>query len=478
MKNLGILCHVSSLKSKYGIGDFGKSSIDFIKFIKSKGFSIWQILPLNDTNSYNCPYGTYSALTLDEQFLDLDDLVKLKLIDKQELSDLINHTCAKVDYDFVKKEKRRIVNAAYSNIDESILKRLNQFIIKYPNIREYAYYKTLLEINNTNDWRTIKSNNVEQIEKQHYNTIYKYIFIQYLLYNQWIKVKKYANKNGIKIIGDMPIYCEPTSFDVYYDKDVFLLDEDYNPTVTGGSPADLFCNNEQNWGTCIYNWTLLEKRNYDWFTNRINILKLFYDYIRIDHFPGLVEFYQIDGTNPKLNSYQKGGSYKLFETIKKIFPMNKFVIEDIGFMPASCNQVKEYYDLTGMRVIEFAFNTDENNPHLPTSIPTNCIYYSSNHDCNTLIGWLNSISNREKKNIKEYLNIERYTKNKAFIECCKALINSDADTVIFQIQDLLKEGEDKRMNIPGQAAECWEYKVPNNYKRIINKTLKEILFND
>jgi len=194
MKNLGILCHVSSLKSKYGIGDFGKSSIDFIKFIKSKGFSIWQILPLNDTNSYNCPYGTYSALTLDEQFLDLDDLVKLKLIDKQELSDLINHTCAKVDYDFVKKEKRRIVNAAYSNIDESILKRLNQFIIKYPNIREYAYYKTLLEINNTNDWRTIKSNNVEQIEKQHYNTIYKYIFIQYLLYNQWIKVKK----NNIK----------------------------------------------------------------------------------------------------------------------------------------------------------------------------------------------------------------------------------------------------------------------------------------
>ena len=475
MKELGILCHITSLKSKYGIGDFGKSSIDFIKYIKSKGFSIWQILPLNDTNDFNCPYGTRSALTLDEQFIDLDQLVKLNLIQKTDLISLINHTSEKVDYEFIKKEKRRIVEIAYSNIDENMKVKLNKFIKKYPHIKEYSYYKTLLEINSTHDWRTIENINREDIESKYSTIIYKYIFIQYLLYTQWSKVKKYANKNNIKIIGDMPIYCEPTSFDVYYNRDIFLLDENNNPIATGGAPADLFCTNEQNWGTCIYNWKLLEKQKYKWFTNRIKILNTFYDYIRIDHFPGLVEFYQIDAHDPTKNCFQKGGSYKLFDTIQKTFSLNRFIIEDIGFMPDSCNEVKEHYNLTGMRVIEFGFNTDNNNPHYPTSVPSNCIYYSSNHDCNTLIGWLNNASKTEKNNLKEYFKLDKYNKKQAHINCCKALVNSNATTIIFQIQDLLKEDENKRMNIPGQAQNCWEYKVPNNYKTSINRTLKEIL---
>ena len=481
-KKLGVLCHISCLPNKYGIGDFGKSSRDFIRFISKHNVSIWQILPLNHTNNYNCPYGTMCSFTMDEMFVSVDDLVKRKLINKAELSKLKSlKNTEKVDYAIVKAEKIRLLDLAYSNITEDLKSKVVEFAKSKPKFFDYAYFKTVLAHFDVYDWHNVdqsywdkESEQSKAFVTENIEDIYRLVFYQYMLFTQWQEVRAFANKMGIRILGDMPVYLQRDSFDVCYNHRVFKLDKNKMPTVTGGAPPDEFCADGQNWGSCVYDWKYLQTVDYDFVVNRINALLQYYDILRIDHFAGLVEHYEIS-TKTNQGKWVKGGGEDLFNTLKSACRFKDLVVEDLGVLTNETQQVKKDFDLTGMAVLQFAFGSDDTNHYLPKNVDKNSLYYLGTHDNNTYMGFLNSLDSESRDKVVRLLGLNGSVSNERLLyDSVKLLLDSSCRATILQIQDFLVQGEEYRINIPGQAADCWEYRMPIKYKNRFIKTLKNI----
>ena len=482
MKKLGILCHVTSLISTFGVGDFGESSFRFVDFLHENNLQFWQILPLNNVNSFNCPYGSLSTETIDEMFVDLNDLILKGLLTKADVANLVkNNTTEKVDFKFVRTEKLRLFTKAFSALKKSELAKLNEYAHKNIVVFNYAYYKTWLEVAKVYSWRDINKVywNPENLASKKFieenkNVFIKYVFFQKTLFEQWAKVKKYANQNGVKIIGDLPIYSDKDSVDVFLNYKNFLLGQNYLPLATGGTPPDGFNSAGQDWGTCVWNWNYLNRTNYEYLVNRIINANKKFDYLRLDHFPGLVEYYYNSKVKGVKSGYAKGGGLKLFKEIGKNINTNNLVVEDLFAMTPDCFAVKNLYKLKGMNVLQFAFDTGLTNPHLPHNVSKNTIYYLGTHDNNTFIGFLNGLSFAELKTVCNLLNINLKPKREILISAINSMLASKSDIIILQAQDLLMQNEKFRMNIPGQAAHCWEYKLPINYKLRMKYTLSKI----
>ena len=482
MKKLGILCHVTSLISKFGVGDFGESSFRFVDFLHENNLSLWQILPLNNVNSFNCPYGSLSTETIDEMFVDLEDLVLNGLLSKSDLTNLIkNNNPTKVDYKFVRAEKLKLFTKAFNSLKKQELAKLQAYALKNPVVFNYAYYKTWLEVTRVYSWRDINKafwnpNNLASknfIEDNKY-IFTKYVFFQKTLFDQWAKVKKYANQKGIKIIGDLPIYSDKDSVDVFLNHKNFLLGTNYLPLATGGTPPDGFNESGQDWGTCVWNWDYLKRTNYEYLINRIVNANKKFDYLRLDHFPGLVEYYSNSKVRGVKSGYNKGGGLRFFKELCNSVNTNNLIAEDLFAMTPDCFAVKNLYKLKGMNVLQFAFDTGLSNPHLPQNVSKNTIYYLGTHDNNTFMGFLNGLSFSQLKTVCALLGIGLKPKREILISAINSMINSKSDIIILQAQDLLMQGEKYRMNIPGQAADCWEYKLPVNYKLRMKYTLSRI----
>lgn len=304
-KEIGILCHISSLPSVYGVGDFGKEAYKFVDFLSKNNINIWQILPLNQTGETNCPYYSNCCFSYDEMFFDVDDLIEKNLITKKDTLKLLKlPKSKKVSYNIVKKEKEIVFEKSYNNISKELLADLSKFLEENEDIYNYAVYKTLLEKNNLFDWRLLNKNLLNSKSKQ-YNkfvadnkqAILKYGFFQYILDLEWKKLKNYANSKGIKILGDLPIYPNVMSFDVYDNKDKYQLDDQYNMICTGGVPKNETDDYEQNWGSCVYDWKALEKTNYQYMIKKIKMLLEKFDILRLDHFYGYFEHYEFSTTD-------------------------------------------------------------------------------------------------------------------------------------------------------------------------------------
>lgn len=478
-KRIGVLCHVTCLPSKYGIGDFGESALQFIDFLSEQNINIWQILPLTDDNEYNCPYGSGSSFSIDEMFIDVDDLLKQGFITSKELSVLktLKNT-KKVNFKVVKQEKTKILDIAYSNAYKSIIEKLRTFAKQRPRAFGYSCYKALLREYNVDDWHKVPkvlwnktSNEHLRFVKEHEIEIYRYIFAQYMLYKQWKQIRQYAKSKNVKIFGDLPVYLEETSFDVFDNPKVYKLDFNGHRAVSGGVPADEFSSVGQNWGTCVYNWEYLQENNYNYILERIKNALSMYDILRLDHYAGYVEHYEINKQGK--GKFVCGGGADLFNTIKNVVGLDKIVIEDLGASTTNCQQVKKQFNLTGMNVLQFAFDGNKDNPYLPQNVSANSVYYLGTHDNNTFMGYLKRLSEQQKHTLSQFIPLGK-TNKQTLINCVKAMINSPAKIIILQIQDFLFQGEEFRINIPGQAAGCWEYRVPQNYKKTFSSTLKVI----
>ena len=484
MKNglFGVLCHVTSLKNKYGIGDFGKSSFEFVDYLSNQSVDIWQILPLSETNRYNCPYGSCCSFAMDSRFMDLDELVKQKLLNKNDLKPLIrNNKCEKVNYSFVVKEKNRLIDLAYSRMTNAQKQHLAEYASSHKVFYEYAYFRTLLEVFDLYDWRKLPKEYIcasnatkKAFINKHQDTFLKYIFIQKSLYEQWHKVKEYANSKGIKIFGDLPIYCEPYAFDIFYMPNYYLLDKDYNALAYGGVLGDDFNDYGQNWGTCVYNWSKIEKENFKFFVDKISRILSLYDVVRLDHYNGYCDHFEVDVNSEGRvrGKWVEAGGTKLFTVLKNKFGLDKFVIEDLGNNRPASAKVKKEFNLVGMSILQFAH--DKDSTYLPTNVDNNCIYYLGTHDNNTFVGFLDSLSDKDKLDFCTLVGVDGKNNSEIAIECMKKILNTKTKYKIFAIQDLLLQDERYRMNVPGQADFCWDYKVPNNYKARMSKVLKQI----
>ena len=334
-------------------------------------------------------------------------------------------------------------------------------------------------MNNVDDWRELPKELLDKDSKQYKKfikdnskEIKKQIFTQYILYSEWNDVLYYARQKGVKILGDTPIYPDKKSYDVFANIDKYKLDkETLLPYVTGGVPADDFCADGQDWGTCIYDWDKIKKENFEYMVQNVQRILEQCDIARLDHFLGLVEHYEVNSAHPELSKWVKGGGNLLFKQLEQKVDLNRIVIEDLGINKPDCLKIKNRFKLIGMRVLQFALG---DNSHTPENVGTDNIYYLGTHDNNTYMGYLKELKKEDKQKLCKLLNIPVLNDKQILLKSINTLLNSSAKIVVLQIQDLLMQGKNERMNIPGQMADCWDYRVPKNFENKLNNMLKLI----
>lgn len=481
-KDLGVLCHVSSLAGEFGVGDFGNVSFEFVDFLAKHKFNLWQILPLNKTNEFNCPYASICCYSMDEMFLSLDEYLeagKIQLKDLRALKKLSN--TKKVAYKQVKEEKAKVLNKIYSTLTDKDKKEIEKQAKKHFWLLDYAYFQAVLNVFNVQDFRLIpikmwdkNSTEHKNFKKEYHDEILKIEYFQLKLIEQWKKVKTYANKKGIKILGDMPIYPDKKSFEVFVNSNQFKLDKNKEPIVFGGVPADDFCADGQNWGTCIYDWKEMQKDNYKFMIEKIKHALSNYDILRLDHFFGYVKHYEWNAKKEKTGRWVKTDANDFFNQLKKQIDLKSFVIEDLGFNFKEANEIKEKFNLKGMSVMQMCLTGEHNNRYLPEFVKKNEMYFLGTHDNNTFIGFLNDLGKYEKTKFCNLIGIENKNNKQILIDAIKQMLKSESETVVVTMQDLLLQDKNSRMNIPGQTENCWKYKLPKNYKTKAEKVLKKL----
>ena len=458
MRKAGVLLGVSSLPSAYGIGDFGESCYRLIDLLKTCGFKCWQILPLNPVGYGNSPYQPYSSKAMDDLYISLDELKKMGLIKKTKQ---FNAKKKSVDYKNVREFKTTYYKEAYHNYIKDA--EFEQFASK-EWVRNYAVFLTFKKINAMNIWHEWPEEQRNWIKDHQYDLtdiqddIEYEIFIQYMLYKQWMNVKTYANKNGIEIIGDLPIYVGIDSVDVWENQQSFLLDDDGRPIFIAGVPPDYFSETGQRWGNPLYDWDYLEKNNFTFWIERIKYNSTLYDAIRIDHFRAFDTYWKIPATCPTAidGEWVEAPGYELFEELLEEIPKMNIIAEDLGDLRPEVLELRDYYNLPGMRVTQFTFNPDSPFAHEAE----NMISYTGTHDNATILTWFNSQSSAFKRRTKVFFDTTGYNYDSIVDNFVAFTLNGRSNTAIIPMQDLLGLNAKSRMNTPGTVGDPnWQWKL-------------------
>lgn len=467
-RSSGILLHISSLPGKYGIGDFGEGAYSFVDFLVKSNQKYWQILPLGLTGFGDSPYQCFSAFAGNPYFIDLDELINEGYLSGDYINKFqLYREKDKISYDLLYKNKMEILRTAYNNAKTTIFNELDKFF--YDNkawLRKFSLFMGIKDVNPNSSWldweedfQNVNSNSVLNFEKENQESIYFWVFTQYLFSKQWEKLRRYANQNGIKIIGDLPIYVAIDSSDVWGNPQFFNLDPCFKPITVSGVPPDDFSDDGQLWGNPIYNWTNMEDDGYDWWVKRIaHSFKLF-DSLRIDHFIGFESYWEVEYEfkNAINGRWAKGPGIKLFDKIKQELGDLDIVAEDLGVVTDEVRELIKTTGFPGMKVMQFSFNPHEDSEFAIHNHTKNSIVYTGTHDSSTVMGWVESESEENLNYAIRYLNICKGEPfNWAFI---RGAWSSTSYLAIAPIQDFLGLGDSARMNTPSTLGANWVYRV-------------------
>ena len=471
MREAGILLPISSLNSKYGIGCFSKEAYKFIDWLKETGQSYWQILPLGPTSFGDSPYQSFSSFAGNPYFIDLEALISEKLLTKDECDSVnFGNDERMVDYEKIYSYKIPLLKKAFvrAELDE----KYDKFVEKNSYwLENYALFMAIKEKNGGKSWQEwdegLKNRENEVIgsfKHKHKENIDFWKFVQYKFYEQWSKLKGYAYKQSIKIIGDIPIYCALDSADVWASPELFQLDENKTPTHVAGCPPDGFSKKGQLWGNPLYDWEKHKNSHFKWWKQRLNNAFSLYDVLRIDHFRGFDEYYSIKYGEPDATNgiWEKGPKNELFEAHEREYGKKNIIAEDLGFMTDSVKEMLEKSKFPGMRVFQFAFDardTGATNDYLPHNYIKNCVAYTGTHDNPTIVSWFFEISDKEREMVRAYL-CDEYTPsaeiNKPIIG---AVMRSGAEICIIPLQDYLGEDSRARINKPSTTLGNWSWRM-------------------
>ena len=481
MRRSGMLLPISSLPSKYGIGSFSKEAYDFIDVLRDSGQSLWQILPLGPTGHGDSPYQSFSTFAGNSYFIDLDELVKEGVLTEEECNsyDWGNNT-QYIDYEKIYSSRFKILRTAYirSNINE------NKMFESYCKenewwLHDYALYMAIKDSFNGKSWiewdndiRTREQEAIYRYEEELRDEINFYKYQQYLFSNQWNKLKAYANKEGISIIGDIPIYVAFDSADTWSNPELFQLDNEGNPVAVAGCPPDAFSETGQLWGNPLYSWDYHKDTNYEWWIKRIEYSFKLYDVVRIDHFRAFDEYYSIPyGEETAVNgAWKQGPGIELFECIKENLGNVNIIAEDLGFLTESVKQLLSDTGYPGMKILQFAFDSREDSDYLPHNYNNNCIVYTGTHDNDTVVGWYKEINSEDKNMCIDYMNSKHTEENEIHWDFICLAMRSVADTCIIPVQDYLGLGSEARINIPSMLGDNWKWRME---KDSFSKTMIE-----
>ena len=469
MRTSGILLAISSLNSKYGVGDFGKEAYKFVDIIQKTGFTIWQLLPLNPLGYGNSPYQPYSSQAGDEIYISPDLLYEQGLLKKKPKT-LENN---RVDYEKARKLKAEILKEAFKNFKKD--KDYEEFI-KFDFVYKYAVFLTLKKANNLNIWNKWDKEQKNwivdrKLDLSKYNEGIEYeMFVQYMFYKQWTALKKYANSKGIRIMGDIPFYVGLDSLDVWENQKSFLLNKNGNPKFIAGVPPDYFCKDGQRWGNPIYDWKYLKEHNYDFWIKRIEYNSKLYDILRIDHFRAFDTYWQVNARNKtaKAGEWIEAPGYEVFDLIKKKFPKLEIVAEDLGGLRKEVLQLRDHYNLKGMKILLFSLDPNEGNNNF--SDKKNMIIYTGTHDNQTAMGFFESQDQKTKDYIIKLFKEHNYDTQNIANGFLEMTFDSIADYAIVPVQDILGLDDSARMNTPSTLNNInWSFKL-NSMEKLEEKT--------
>lgn len=475
-RQAGVLLHISSLPGNFGTGDLGQESFRFIDLLAEAGQSCWQILPLNPVgkgSSYS-PYSTTSAFAGNILLTDPEWLLDARLITEENL-DSVKFTRSD-RADFIKAEEFRInlLNEAYENFRDHSKKYLTEKFKSFCTTEQYwlddfALYNCLKREFNEKPWykwppkiRNRDAKEIRRYKKKFHYELDRESFYQFIFFLQWKRVKNYATVKGIKIIGDMSFYVSYDSVDVWSNPDVFKLSSDKKMLGIGGAPPDYFSKTGQFWNMPVYNWENIKKDDYSWWKKRILRNIEWFDLVRIDHFRGFSGFWEIPaGEKTAVNGrWVDAPGNDFFSMLKNDIPDLPFIAEDLGEIDDKVYELRDRFDLPGMKVLQFAFNdTLERSIHLPHNYNTNCVVYTGTHDNNTTKGWFeNDLSSNIKKQVEEYTGRKLTGKN-IQEEFIRLAYSSVSRLVIIPLQDILHSGKNERLNNPSGGKSNWRWKL-------------------
>ena len=472
MRTSGVLMHISSLPGNTGIGTLGIEAYKFVDFLKKSGQTYWQVLPLCPTSYGDSPYQSFSTFAGNPYFIDFDLLCEDGLLKKSDYSRISWCTNPeRIDFSKIYKNRFNVLKKAYNNFDLSkkdYIEFCNTNIFWLDDFGLYMALKNAFNGKPWNEWTTeLKVRKTDAISKAKIelkDEIEFQKFIQYLFFVQWKKLKKYDNDNGVFIIGDIPIYVAGDSADVWANPKQFLLDEDCNPIEVAGCPPDAFSEDGQLWGNPLYDWEYMKDDNYSWWKKRIKHQYSLCDVIRIDHFRGFEAYYCIpaDSKTAKIGEWRKGPGIEFFREIEKDLGKMNIIAEDLGFLTPAVKKMLKQSKYPGMKVLQFAFDTDEENDYLLHNFTKNSVAYVGTHDNDTIIGYMTKTAPRKtRKRAKEYLRLTR--KEGYNWGMMKAIWSSNSDTAIVTMQDLLGLGNEARMNYPSTVEDNWQWRAKPDY---------------
>jgi 4-alpha-glucanotransferase len=468
----GILLHITSLPSPYGIGDLGKEAFRFIDFLSMSGQSIWQILPLTIPDSIGSPYASPSAFAGNWLLISPEELVKEGLLHKKSLPKQKRVTAIK--YSKVFQERRKLVEVSYEYFHKHASaeqkNNFEDFIERHTKwLDDFGLFMALKDYFKGARWfnwpENIANRDAEAIKywyKKLHRQIRVYQYGQWIFFTQYTKIKKYANKKGIRIFGDIPFFIIHDSVNVWVDRDLFLLDDEYQPLAKSGVPPDYFSKRGQLWGDPQYDWEKMKKNDFRWFIRRIKKAEHFYDDVRLDHFRGYAAVWHVD---PKSKTSKNGKwvqvpGIDIFKQVKSRFKDISIIAEDLGYITRDVVRLKEYFKFPGMRVMQFGFSGKRNNFHLPANFPTDCVAYTGTHDNDTTYGWITKSGKTPQR--KFALAYTKTDKKHFAWKLIELGMRSRACWFIFPIQDALNLGSEARMNKPSTRKKNWQWRLKKN----------------
>lgn len=465
----GILLPISSLPSPYGIGTLGRDAYRFVDQLVKAGQKYWQVLPVGPTSFGDSPYQSFSAFAGNPYFIDFEILIEEGLLKRSEVEAYDwGSDPEDIAYDKIYQNRFEVLHKAYARSKHKKDKNYRNFVKKHTYwLEDYALFMALKFYFNGKEWssweRDIRMHESQAVKKYQMllsEEIDFWKFLQFHFYKQWKKLKKYANEHGIKIIGDIPLYVALDSADVWTRGELFELDERKKPIHVAGVPPDCFCEDGQLWGNPIYDWKKMEKTKFKWWEMRMRSNADLYDVIRIDHFIGIVNYWSIPAEDDTAihGKWKKGPGKKLTKVIKKATKGSDIIAEDLGIVGENVRKLIDKTGWPGMKILEFAFDGNDTNEYLPHNYKnTNAIVYGGTHDNETLVGYFDNVSEESLEYTFDYLNIhEKSQIPKAMIRTGYASI---ADTVIFQMQDILELDNSARMNFPSTVGTNWRWRM-------------------
>lgn len=481
MRRNGMLLPIASLPSPYGIGGFSKEAYEFIDLLEETGQKLWQILPLGPTSYGDSPYQSFSTFAGNPYFIDLDTLAEKGWLTKEacEASDYGDNE-SYIDYGRIYNSRFVLLKQAFLNSDILSDEKFTEFCKANQHwLPDYALYMALKNQNDGKSWieweeeiRLRKPEAVECYKKELEEECNFYEFLQYEFHEQWTKVKEYAHKKGIQIVGDVPIYVAFDSADTWANPELFQLDEKNPPLGVAGCPPDAFSATGQLWGNPLYNWAYHKKTGYDWWLKRIAYCFDLYDIVRIDHFRGFDEYYSIPyGDETAVNGHwEKGPGMDLFDTVKEKLGELDIIAEDLGFLTESVFQLLKDSGYPGMKVLQFAFDPSEDSDYLTYKYQRNCVVYTGTHDNDTTAGWFEKLSDGDREVALRYMNSFYTPKEEQHWDLIALAMRSTADTCIIPVQDFLGLGSEARINMPSTLGDNWKWRMT---KGAFSEELKE-----